>query len=141
MSELGMYLARATEYCAETRNLVEDVITAVQQRNYLVPEVKKQMLSDMLKGMCFSEEQLTAFSKGEIPTDYLLVPVNVAVNRYCRIWVRVTSGSGSETVKKAAKKQITENGLNDTDLDMDLNEIEEDDIAYVDIDWCGAQKE
>ena len=141
MSDLGMYLARATEYCAETRNLIEDVIVGVQNRSFLVPEVKKQMLSDMLKGMCFSEEQLTAFANCEIPTDYLLVPVNVEVNRYYRIWVRVPNGSGSETVKKAAKKQITENGLNDTDLDMDLNEIEEDDIAYVDIDWCGAQTE
>lgn len=141
MSDLGLYLARATEYCAETRNLIENVITSIQNRGFLNSGTKELMLIDALKGMGFSQEQLAAFANCKIPTDYLLVPVNVAVNRYYRIWVRVPNGSGSETVKEAAKKQIMENGLNDTDLDMDLNEIEEGDIAYVDIDWCGAQKE
>lgn len=141
MSDLGMYLARATEYCAETRNLIEDVIVSIQNRDYLSPSIKRGILSDALKGMGFSDEQLMAFANCKIPTDYLLVPVNVAVNRYYRIWVRVPNGSDSAAVKEAAKKQITENGLNDTDLDMDLNEIEGEDIAYVDIDWCGAQKE
>ena len=141
MSALGLYLARATEYCAETRNLIEDVITAVQQRYALVPGVKKALLSNMLKGMGFSDEQLTAFANCAIPTDYLLVPVDVEVKRHYRIWVRVPKGSDSATVKKAAKKQIMENGLNDTDLDMELNEIEEEDIMDVAIDWCGAQQE
>ena len=141
MSDLGMYLARATEYCAETRNLVEDVIVSVQNRYYLVPPQKKAILCDALKGMGFSDEQLTAFANGKIPPEYQLVPTYVCVKRYYRIWNRVPVDAESSDVIKAATKQILEDGLDEGDLNMELNEIEEDDIVEIGIDWCGAQAE
>lgn len=140
MSDLGLYLARATEYCAETRNLIEDVINSVHQFTWMHFYSKKAMLEEALKGMGFSDEQLTAFAKGEIPTEYQLVPCDVMVSRAYRIWVRVPVKSGKEEVKNAATKQILENGLDEKDLDPDLD-IEEDDIGGIEIDWCGAQQE
>ena len=141
MSDLGLYLARATEYCAETRNLIEDVIVGVQSREYMADCTKKQILSQQLKGMGFSSEQLTAFAEGRIPTEYKLIPCDVCVTRMYRVWVRVpTSVNNSDDVRKIAKKQILDNGLNESDLVLDFD-IEEDDIGGIDVDWCGAQSE
>ena len=141
MSDLGLYLARATEYCAETRNLIEDVIVGVQNHCYMSDIVKQALLSKQLKGMGFSDEQLRAFSKGKIPTEYKLVPCDVCVTRMYRVWARVpTSIHNNDDVRKIAKKQILDNGLNERDLVLDFD-IEEDDIGGIDIDWCGAQLE
>lgn len=140
MSKLGDYLCRATEYCAETRNLVEDVITAVWNRSYLSPFAKKTMLSDMLKGMGFSNEQLEAFANCRIPEEYQMVPVNVGIKRYYRTWVRVQKTKDRELVKEAAKKQILNHGDHALELDHDLD-IEEDDIEFIEVDWDGAYDE
>ena len=141
MSDLGMYLARATEYCAETRNLIEDVIVGVQHHDYMSEYMKMRLLQYQLKGMGFSDEQLAAFAKGEIPTEYQLVPCDVCVNRVYRVWTRVpTSVQNNDDVRKIVKKQILDNGLNESDLVPDFD-IEEDDIGGIDIDWCGAQRE
>ena len=140
MSDLGLYLARATEYCAKTRNLIEDVIVAIQDRDYMPDCMKKQILSEQLKGMGFSDEQLEAFAKGGIPTEYQLVPCDVCVTRMYRVWTRVSIGARTDDVRKAAAKQSLNDGLHESDLVPDFD-IEEDDIGGIDIDWCGAQSE
>ena len=142
MSKIGMWLVRNTDYCAETRNLIEDVIVSVQNRDFLSPATKKEILCDALKGMGFSTEQLAAFAKGGLPIEYKTVPVDVKVDRYYRVYVRVPACEESnENIRKDVKAQI----VNEQDkclmtLDPDL-EIEEDDIDVIRIDWDGEQYE
>ncbi len=140
MSKLGDYLCRATEYCAETRNLVEDVITAIWNRSYLSPFAKKTMLADMLKGMGFSNEQLEAFANCRIPEEYQIVPVEARISRFYRTYVRVPRGTSQADVKAAALKQITTDMDNCIELDEDMG-IEEDDVLSLGIDWDGIADE
>lgn len=140
MSELGMYLFHNTRYCVETRNLIEDVINSIVHNTpFLNVQLKTLMLKEALRGMDFSEEQLTAFSKGEVPTEYQVVPVEATVTRLYRIYVKVPKGSDSSMIKDAAKKQILDNGLDESDLAPDWD-IERDDIVDLGIDWAGAQE-
>lgn len=140
MSKLDMYLVRTTEYCAETRNLIENVINSIASTCSVPGCIKYAMLRDALQGMGFSEEQLIAFAKGEIPTEYQVVPVDVGILRAYRTYVRVPMDASSEQIEKAAAKQILENGDACLTLDPDLD-IEEDDIRWKEIDWDGAQNE
>ena len=142
MSKIGMWLVRNTEYCAETRNLIEDVIVAVQNHDYLAPATKTELLFEALKGMGFSREQLAAFAKGGLPIEYKIVPVDVKVDRYYRVYVRVPACEESnENIRKDVKAQIVnEQDKCLTELDPDL-EIEEDDIDVIRIDWDGEQYE
>ena len=141
MSKLGMYLVRNTDYCAETRNLIEDVINSIAHNTpFMNTESRTLMLQEALKGMGFSKEQLTAFAKGEIPTEYQVVPVDVGILRVYRTYVRVPMDASPEQIEKAAAKQILENGDACLTLDPDLD-IEEDDIRWKEIDWEGAQNE
>ena len=139
MSNIGMYLVRATDLCAETRNVVEDTINAVQKM-YVGPAIKKEVLKESLKTIGFSDEQLTAFAKGEIPPEYQIVPVEVVITRYYRTYVRVKRDSDNAEVMKKAEKQIVDEQDNCLELDPDL-EIESDDISVVQIDWEGAENE
>lgn len=140
MSKLGLYLARATEYCAETRNLVEDVINAIASREYIDPCTKFIMLRDALHGMEFNEEQITAFASGKIPTEYQVVPVDLKIARYYRTYVRVPMEANAGTIEEAARKQVLEEGKKTLDQDPDMD-IEEDDIMMTVIDWDGAENE
>lgn len=141
MSELGFYLARNTDYCTETRNLIEDVINSIVHNTpYMNPETRTLMLQEALKGMGFSKEQLTAFAKGEIPTEYQVVPVETRIVRFYRTYVRVPIGTTEKEVKAAAIKQITTDMDNCLELDPDM-EIEEDDILCMAVDWEGASDE
>ena len=140
MSKLGMYLVRNTDYCVETRNLIENVINSIVRNTLLMnTELKTLMLKEALKGMGFSDEQLTAFAKGEVPTEYQVVPVEATVTRLYRIYVKVPKGSDSSMIKDVAKKQILDNGLDESDLAPDWD-IERDDIVDLGIDWAGAQE-
>ena len=140
MSDIGLYLARATEYCAETRNLIEDVIVGVQNQENMHEYSKKWLLQEQLKGMGFSSEQLTAFAKGELPPEYEIIPVDVVVKRYYRTYVRVPVGANKNDVTEATMKQILENGDATLTLDSSLD-IEKDDVYIECIDWCGAHRE
>ena len=143
MSKIGMWLARNTDYCAETRNLIEDVINSITQQNdFLSIDAKKAILRDALQGMGFSEEQLAAFAKGGLPIEYKTVPVDVKVDRYYRVYVRVPiCEESNENIRKDVKAQIVnEQDKCLTELDPDL-EIEEDDIDVIRIDWDGEQYE
>lgn len=141
MSKIGMWLVRNTEYCAETRNLIEDVIVAVQNHDYLAPATKTELLSEALRGMGFSREQLVAFAKGGLPIEYKIVPVDVKVDRYYRVYVRVPACEESnENIKKDVKAQIVEEQDKCLTPDPCL-EIEEDDIDVIRIDWDGEQYE
>lgn len=141
MSKLGMYLVRSTDYCAETRNLIEDVINSIVHNTpFMNTELKTLMLKEALKGMGFSDEQLTAFAKDELPTEYKIVPVDVGILRQYRTYVRVPLDASRSQVEEAAKNQILENGDATLVLDPDLD-IEEDDIGVVSIDWEGEQYE
>ena len=139
MSNIGMYLARATDLCAETRNVVEDTINAVQKTNVGLL-IKKEILKESLKTVGFSGEQLTAFAKGEIPPEHQIVPVEVGITRFYRTYVRVKCGSDDVEVMKEAKKQIVEEQDSCIELDPDL-EIDSDDISMIQIDWEGAENE
>ncbi len=140
MSDLGMYLFHNTRYCVETRNLIEDVINSIVHNTpFLNVQLKTLMLKEALRGMDFSEEQLTAFAKGEVPTEYQVVPVEATVTRLYRIYVKVPKGSDSSMIKDAARKQILNNGLDESDLAPDWD-IERDDIVDLGIDWAGAQE-
>lgn len=140
MSKLGLYLARSTEYCAETRNLIEDVINAIAPREEVVPCIKFIMLCDALHGMGFNEEQLIAFAKGEIPTEYQIVPVNVEIARYYRTYVRVPIGANAKTIEETARQQVLREGEKTLDQDPGMG-IEKDDILRTEIDWDGAENE
>lgn len=140
MSKLGLYLARATEYCAETRNLVEDVINSISSREYIDPCTRFTMLRDALRGMGFNDEQLAAFASGKIPTEYQVVPVNLKIARYYRTYVRVPIGANSGIIEEAARKQVLEEGEKTLDQDPGM-EIERDDILSTEIDWDGAENE
>lgn len=141
MSKLGMYLVRSTDYCAETRNLIEDVINSIVHNTpFMNTELKTLMLKEALKGMGFSDEQLTAFANDELPTEYKIVPVDVGILRQYRTYVRVPLDASRSQVEEAAKNQILENGDATLVLDPDLD-IEEDDIGVVSIDWEGEQYE
>ena len=140
MSKLGLYLARATEYCAETRNLVEDVINSISSREFIDPCTRFTMLRDALHGMGFNDEQLVAFAYGKIPTEYQVVPVNLKIARYYRTYVRVPMEANAGTIEEAARKQVLEEGEKTLEQDPDMD-IEEDDIMMTDIDWDGAENE
>ena len=140
MSKLGMYLARATEYCAETRNLIEDVINAIASRDYVEPYTRFAMMKDALHGMGFDDDQLFAFANGKIPTEHQIVPVNVEMVRYYRTYVRVPIGANAGIIEEAARKQVLEEGEKTLDQDPGM-EIERDDILSTEIDWEGAQNE
>lgn len=141
MNHLGLYLVRNTDYCAETRNLIEDVIhSIVHNTPFMNTELKTLMLKEALKGMGFSDEQLTAFAKGELPTEYQIVPVNVGIERAYRTYVRVPIDASPAQIEEATAKQILENGDACLTLDRDLD-IEEGDIRWKEIDWEGAECE
>lgn len=141
MSNLGMYLVRTTDYCAETRNLIEDVINSiVHNLPFMNTELKTLMLKEALKSMGFSDEQLTAFAKDELPTEYQIVPVNVGIERQYRTYVRVPLDAAPEQIEKATVKQILENGDACLTPDLDLD-IEEGDIRWKEIDWDGVECE
>jgi hypothetical protein len=140
MSKLGMYLARATEYCAETRNLIEDVINSISSREYIEPYTRFVMLRDALHGMGFNDKQLTAFAYGKIPAEYQVVPVNLKIVRYYRTYVRVPMEANAETIEEAARKQVLREGEKTLDQDPGMG-IEKDDILRTEIDWDGAENE
>ena len=141
MSKLGMYLVRNTDYCAETRNLIEDVVRSITEQNdFLSTDAKKAILRDALQGMGFSDEQLTAFAKCEIPTEYKTVPVEVGIRRLYRLYIRVPMNAGTEEVVKETDRKILNDGVEDCDLEPDFD-IEEEDILGHDIDWEGAENE
>ena len=142
MSKIGMYLVRNTDYCAETRNLIEDVINSIAiQCDCLSVEKKKSILRDALQGMGFSEEQLDAFADGRIPTEYKIVPMDVKIDRYYRTYVRVPiCEDNDENIEKDVKAQIVRDQDKCLTLDPDLD-IEEDDIEVMSIDWDGEQYE
>lgn len=142
MSKLGMYLIRNTDYCAETRNLIEDVINSIAQQNdFLSTDAKKAILRDALQGMGFSEEQLAAFAKGGLPIEYKTVPVDVRIARYYRTYVRVPiCEDNDENIEKDVKVQIAEEQDKCLTLDPDLD-IEDGDIEVMSIDWDGEQYE
>ena len=141
MSDVGLYLTRATEYCAETRNLIEDVIRSVAEQNdFLSVEAKQAILRDALQSMGFSEEQLAAFAKGELPTEYQVVPVEVTVKQLYRLYVRVPCGATVNDVAKVVKERVLNGEISDADLSPEWD-IEEDDIVETVVDWDGAQYE
>lgn len=141
MSKLGMYLTRNTEYCAETRNLIEDVIRSIAEQNdFLSTDAKKAILRDALQGMGFNEEQLTAFAKCEVPAEYKVVPVEVAIRRNYTIYMRVPAKSSAAEVRHKTINEILEHNPKDIDLTPDFP-LEEDDILETYIRWDDAQDE
>lgn len=70
--------------------------------------------------------------------DRMIIPVDLSVERHYRIYVNVENGAGSKEVHKAVLKYVQTNGLDDTDLDLELPEIEESDINGIVPDWDGV---
>ena len=140
MSDLSLYLARATEYCAETRNLIEDVIVGVQHHDYMSEYMKMRLLQYQLKGMGFSDEQLEAFAKGEIPSENKIIPVEVTVKRNYTVYVHASLAASGREVRQAAIKQVVKNPPKDCDLTPDYP-LEESDITEAYIRWDGAEFE
>lgn len=69
---------------------------------------------------------------------YVTLPVDLAVNRNYRIYVNVPEGAGQNTVQAAVLRYIQNNGLDDSDLSLELSEVEEADINGFVPDWDGA---
>lgn len=69
---------------------------------------------------------------------YEMTPVDLYVGRHYRIYVTVPYGSGEDAVYAATKQYIKNLGLDDTDLDLEVNEIEEEDILNINPDFDGA---
>lgn len=67
------------------------------------------------------------------------LPCVVKISRYYRLYLNVPDGASADDVNRAAVKYILENGVDDTDLDPELDEIEDGDIVYAEPDWDGAQ--
>lgn len=104
MSKIGMWLVRNTEYCAETRNLIEDVIVAVQNRDYLSPATKKEILSEALNGMGFSTEQLAAFAKGGLPIESRDFTVLIDANMTLKFKTHAASREEAEEIAREGMK-------------------------------------
>lgn len=132
------YITRKTNYDAQTVMFISDLIDSLVKLN-LPYGTREAILQNTLGTCTFTNHEIESFAKGEVPTEYEVVPVDVRMYRMYRVYVRVPKGSENEAVKEAAKRHILNNGLDDTDLVPDWG-IEEDDICGMDIDWEGAQE-
>ena len=143
---LHEYLAKAHgDLSDELRNMIADVINGI---NTLHPGLERDarakkwlFLREALRDMNFTEEEIEAFAAGSIPeekTKYVNIPVDLEVSRWYRIWVRVPEEAGRAEVVEAAQKHIQNVGVSDEDLDISQEDISEDDVLAMDIDWAGA---
>jgi len=73
-----------------------------------------------------------------------IVPCDVAIKRFYRMYVEVDEEAGTDQVVAKARKILVESGDPDAELipDPDLfSEIEERDICWVNPDWEGSWTE
>jgi hypothetical protein len=132
------YIARKTNYDPQTVLVTVDFINALIKRD-LSYETRKEVLRSTFNTCTFSDSEIEAFANGKVPAEYGVVPVDVVVQRLYRIYVQVPKDSDSSMVKEAAKQQILDEGLNESDLSPEWD-IERDDIISMDIDWEGVQE-
>lgn len=133
------YLKQNTTYSPETCKILQDTIDAVSCANIPLTE-KERILRGCMEDATFSDGEITAFAQYMVPEKNEIVPVDVAVVRVYRIYVKVPKGSDGNAVKKAAREEILNYGLEESELDP-CWDIEEDDIRSLDIDWEGAHDE
>lgn len=73
-----------------------------------------------------------------------IVPCDVAIERFYRMYVKVDEEAGTDQVVAAATRMLVESSAPDAELtpDPDLfSEIEEQDICWVNPDWDGSWTE
>ena len=133
------YLKQNTTYSPETCKILQDTIEEVSCANIPLTE-KERILRGCMEDATFSDGEITTFAQNMVPEKFVTVPVDVSVVRGYRIYVKVPKGSDSDAVKKATKEEIINYGLEESELDPDLD-IEEDDIRCIDVDWEGAYDE
>lgn len=137
MIEITEYIAKKTSYDARTTLFISDMIDALI-RSGLPYKTRKDILRYALNDNTFTDKEIECFAMGEAPALYEIVPVDVSVVRGYRIHVKVPKGSDSNMVKTAAKEQIINYGLEESELDPCLD-IERDDIMSMNVDWDGVQ--
>ena len=138
MIKIVEYISRKTNYDSQTTLMISDLIDTLI--NLAIPYAQRRAILRYTLNTCtFTDKEIESFAKGEVPTEYQVVPVEATVTRLYRIYVKVPKGSDSSMIKDAAKKQILDNGLDESDLAPDWD-IERDDIVNLGIDWAGVQE-
>ena len=95
----------------------------------------------LVLGDCLTDAAIHAFANGRTPVQMVTLPCVVKISRYYRVYLNVPDDASAEEVSRAAVKYVQENGVADTDLDPELDEIEDGDIVCANPDWDGAQYE
>lgn len=125
----------------EIRNTVNDLINAAQATMTGIDKetvAKREMLLRLaLKGMGFTDEEIHSFALGNAPLTMVTIPVDVEVPRNYRIYVRVQEDAEPEEVKQAAMEYIVCNGLDDADIDVQIDDPANDTRMEMEIDWGG----
>lgn len=142
MMTMAEYLRKNhSNLSVEVRNLVEDTVSAI---NFTLPGIerenlaKKQMfINHALDGMGFEDFELEAFAQDRVPVTMVTLPVNIDVPRYYRIYLRVPENVEPEEARQAAMDYIVENGLNDDDIDSEIDEPANDGRMTITVDWDG----
>ena len=103
---------------------------------------------DIVCGECYGTEDTCVVCPVRICCDRIkkpkkqIIPCDVAIKRFYRVYVKVDEGAGRDEVEAAAKCMIVNSCDPDTELvpDPDIfSEIEEHDICWVNPDFDGAQ--
>ena len=126
----------------EIRNAVEDAINAAQAKMMGIDKEtiakREVLLRFVLKGTGFTDEEIHSFAVGIAPVKMVTIPVDIEVPRNYRIYVRVQEDAEPEEVKQATMEYIVCNGLDDADIDVQIDDPANDTRMTMDIDWDGA---
>lgn len=136
---LKIWLAKHTEYCAETREVIADTIGIITSRPWIDESGKTGLLRKIFEASPISFDQIEYLAKRRIPPEIITYPVNIEARRFYRIYIQAHDGAGEEEIQRLAKECIKEKGLDDGDLDPEIT-LEEDDVE-INVDWDGAMND
>lgn len=137
--DLKIWLAKHTEYCAETREVIADTIGIITSRPWIDESGKTGLLRKIFEASPISFDQIEYLAKRQIPPEIITYPVNIEARRFYRIYIQAHDGAGKEEIQRLAKECIKEKGLDDGDLDPEIT-LEEDDVE-IHVDWDGAMND
>ncbi len=131
------------EYVQENLSIdsttVRLVRNAIDYAEKLSENARQAVLTDLLDGIGFTDNELAAFACGKSPQREVY-PANVVISRSYRTYVHVRPGRSTDEIKKAVIEHIVD-GQDAVLNDDETMDIEADDILDVDIDFDGIQIE
>lgn len=137
---LKIWLAKHTEYCAETREVIADTIGIITSRPWIDESGKTGLLRKIFEASPIGFDQIEYLAKRQIPPEIITYPVNIEARRFYRIYIQAHDGAGEEEIQRLAKQYIQKYGLNDDDLDPEIDTLEEDDVE-IHVDRDGAMND